>query len=119
MFWEKFVDLCNEKNTTPTAVVNSLGIAVGSVTKWRNGSAPRYTTLAKIADYFGVTVDELLKGPETVQKEKPADEGELGENVVIYNRNGKNVKKKFTKEQMSVIRAMLDATPSDEGEEDI
>ena len=57
MFWENLVNLCNKNNTTPTAVVNTLGIAGGSVTKWRNGSAPRATTLAKIADYFGVTVE--------------------------------------------------------------
>lgn len=119
MFFDNLLKLCVKNNTTPNAVCIAVGLSEATQTRWRKGAIPRDTTLAKIADYFGVTVDELLKGPETAQKEKPATEDELGENVVIYNRNGKNVKKKFTKEQMSVIRAMLDATPSDEEEEDI
>ena len=75
MFWNKIVQLCNEHNTTPTALVKSLGIAAGSVTKWKNGVLPRSTTAAKIADHFGVTVDYLL-GNETEQKKPPADIGE-------------------------------------------
>ena len=60
MFWKNLIFLCNKKNTTPTNVVKELGIAVGSVTKWKNGVVPRSTTLQKIADYFGVTVESLL-----------------------------------------------------------
>jgi repressor LexA len=37
-----------------------LGISIGSITKWKNGAVPRETTLLKIADHFGVTVDYLL-----------------------------------------------------------
>ena len=60
MFWNNLVTLCNKNNTSPTAVANVLGIAIGSITKWKNGSVPRDTTLKKIADYFGVTAEELL-----------------------------------------------------------
>lgn len=68
MFWDNLVKICKEVNTTPTAVVNALGISGGSITKWKQGSVPRDTTLLKIADYFGVTVEYLL-GKE--EKEKP------------------------------------------------
>lgn len=60
MFWNNLVAICNQHKTTPTAVVGELGIAVGSVTRWKNGSVPRDTTLKKLADYFDVTVDYLL-----------------------------------------------------------
>ena len=60
MFWNNLVTLCNKNNTSPTAVANVLGIAIGSITKWKSGSVPRDTTLKKIADYFGVTAEELL-----------------------------------------------------------
>lgn len=63
MFWNNFVILCNKANTSPTAVANVLGIAIGSITKWKNGSAPRDTTLKKIADYFGVSPDSLVSAP--------------------------------------------------------
>ena len=111
MFWTNLLNLCNEANTTPTAVVKELGIAAGSVTKWKNGSAPRGTTLQKLANYFSVSVEYLLGKAD--QKEKPADEGELSENVVIYHRDGKTVKRSFTKEQLALFHAMLDAIPED------
>ena len=60
MFWNNFVKLCTQKNTTPTSVVHILGIAGGSVTKWKNGAVPRDVTLQRIADYFNVSVDYLL-----------------------------------------------------------
>ena len=47
--------------------------------------------------------------PNTYTKEKPADEGELSEDVIIYHRDGKTVKQKFTKKQMDTILMMIDA----------
>ena len=67
MFWNNLVNLCNQQNTTPTAVVKALGIAIGSVTKWKSGVIPRDTTLRKIADHFNVTVESLLS-EQTVGK---------------------------------------------------
>lgn len=59
MFWNNFIELCSKKGTTPTAVVEELHMAAGSITKWKNGTVPRDTTLQKIADYFNVSVDFL------------------------------------------------------------
>ena len=70
MFWEIFSYLCSQQGTSPTQATKELGIAAGSVTKWKNGSAPRAATLRKIADYFGVSVEYLLNGetlPEGVR----------------------------------------------------
>ncbi len=60
MFWENFVALCQERGEKPTPVIKKLGIAVGLVTKWKNGTIPNGATLEKIASYFGVSVDYLL-----------------------------------------------------------
>lgn len=60
MFWNRFVQLCVEKGTSPTRVVKETGIAAGSVTKWKAGAHPNNTSAQKIADYFGVSVDYLL-----------------------------------------------------------
>jgi transcriptional regulator with XRE-family HTH domain len=51
------------KNTNPTALCDAIGLAQSAATRWKQGSVPRDTTLRKIADYFGVTVDELLAEP--------------------------------------------------------
>lgn len=63
MFYERLVALCAEKNTNPTALCDAIGLAQSAATRWKQGSVPRDTTLRKIADYFGVTVDELLAEP--------------------------------------------------------
>ena len=59
MFWNSFIAICNDNNTTPTATVKALGISLGSVTKWKNGAQPNSTTLKKIADYFNVSIETL------------------------------------------------------------
>ena len=80
MFWEKFYNLCESKNTKPLIVVKTLSIATGSITKWKNGTIPNGKTLQKLADYFNVSVDYLLSD----QKEKPGTEAtppELNEDL--------------------------------------
>ena len=68
MFWEQFVTLCNQKNISPNAVCAELGYSNAISTKWRKGAMPRSTTLHKIADYFGVSVDYLLGNENAPQK---------------------------------------------------
>ena len=59
MFWEKFINLCNQKGISANAVCADLGLSNATATKWKNGAIPRATTLKKIADYFGTTVAYL------------------------------------------------------------
>ena len=63
MFWENFNRLCIKKGTSPDAVAKVLSIPSGSVTDWKRGRKPRDATLLRIADYFGVTVSDLLDDP--------------------------------------------------------
>ena len=65
MFWENFYKLCQAAEKKPFVVVKEIGIAQGSITKWKNGSIPKGETLTRIADYFGVSVDFMLYGSET------------------------------------------------------
>lgn len=64
MFWQNFVSFCTMKSKTPNGVCAELGLSTAIATRWKNGSVPRDTTLKKIADYFGITVEELLRSPE-------------------------------------------------------
>lgn len=80
MFWNNFVTLCSENNTNPTAIANALGVAIGSITKWKKGAVPRETTLLKIAAYFGVSVDYLLGNSES-----PKPDTEIESNAVILD----------------------------------
>lgn len=74
-FYEKYLCLCNSINKSPSAVALELKIGKPSVTRWKNGATPRDATVLKIADYFGVTVAELMSGVGE-QEKAPATEGE-------------------------------------------
>ena len=106
MFWNIFYDLCTLHNKKPNPVARELGISSGAVTNWKNGVLPSSSALKKLADYFGVSVDYLLG--KTEQKEKPSPKGEsYEENVIILHRDGKTTVRKYTKEQLDAIEAML------------
>lgn len=74
-FYEKYLCLCNSINKSPSAVALELKIGKPSVTRWKNGASPRDATVLKIADYFGVTVAELMSGVGE-QEKAPAAKGE-------------------------------------------
>jgi transcriptional regulator with XRE-family HTH domain len=63
MFWKNLCMLCNKHNTTPNTVCRELGLSSATATHWRQGAIPRDTTLKKIADYFGITPEDLLRDP--------------------------------------------------------
>lgn len=60
MFHLNYVALCNAIGKSPSAVAEELGLSRATVTHWSDGSVPRQATLQKVADYFGVSVDDLL-----------------------------------------------------------
>lgn len=60
MILENIKRLCKERNTSIFALEKALGIGNGVIGKWSK-SSPTVAKLAAVADYFGVTVDELLQ----------------------------------------------------------
>lgn len=72
MFWENFVRECEKIEKYPSYVAEELGFNKSAVTSWKNGSLPRVASRKKIADYFGVTVEELMD-----TKKEPAGMGGL------------------------------------------
>lgn len=60
MFWDNFYSLCHAQKKSPNGVAKMLGVSSGAVTSWKQGKVPHYTTLLKIANYFGVSIDALL-----------------------------------------------------------
>lgn len=74
MFKENFIRLCNQRGVAPTAVCSAIGLSNATFSCWTDDSVPRKATLMKIADYFGVTVEDLLQ-----EKKPPASEAEEDE----------------------------------------
>lgn len=62
MLYENIKRLCAEKGISIWALEKEIGIGNGVIGKWGiKGSSPRLETVKAVADYFGCTVDELLK----------------------------------------------------------
>ena len=86
MFYDGFVKLCNERNTTPTAVMKALNLSTGSPAAWKQGRTPTTNTMQKIADYFGVTKDELLSGTSNNKLHR-----EEGQKIAVYSTVGAGI----------------------------
>lgn len=63
---------CAARGTTLTTVLRSLGRATSSVTSWRKGSMPSIDSCDQIAQKLGITIDELVKGPDAVRPSQSA-----------------------------------------------
>ena len=60
---ERIVELCKKNKISQSKLERDIGISGGSITKWKYAE-PRLSTLEKVADYFGVTVEYLKNGEQ-------------------------------------------------------
>ncbi len=59
--YEKYSALRDEKGVTDYAVAQATGIGMSTFTDWKSGrSKPKVEKLAKIAEYFGVHIEDLI-----------------------------------------------------------
>ena len=73
MFWINYLLLCGQVDKTPTGLAKELGISSGTVTGWKKGKIPSEASLKKIADYFGLTVWDLLGEKNTAAQKDSGD----------------------------------------------
>ncbi len=66
--YSNYEKLRNAKGVTDYKVAIETGIPKSTFSDWKSGrSKPKMDKLMKIAAYFGVTVDELMKEPVAVE----------------------------------------------------
>lgn len=99
--------LRKEKSITQEELANILGVSAQAVSKWENNSScPDVALLTDIADYFGVTVDALLRaqGDEITSEQPQVNTSSQTQNnfnknvsIKIVQQNGKtnNIKIPF------------------------
>lgn len=73
MFKQNFINICIERGVAPTAVLKQIGLSNATFTCWTEDSVPRQTTLKKLADYFGITPEDLLRDPAEKVPTIPAE----------------------------------------------
>ena len=72
MEYAKFEELLRAKGATVYQVSKATGIAASTFTDWKNGrSAPKTEKLARIADFFGVGLDEMVGTSTRTRRKVP------------------------------------------------
>lgn len=71
-------ELRKEKDLSQTALAEIIGVTFQAVSKWERGEAiPDISILEKLASFYNVSIDEIIKGEASVQQEKVIDKQEV------------------------------------------
>lgn len=97
MFYDTLNALCEERGLKLTNVINELGFSSGNLSRWKSGITPKGATIAKLANYFGVSTDYLLTGKEKTSAgiELSAEEIKIIELIRSLSDEKKEIFKKF------------------------
>ena len=114
-FGERLKTALEYRNMKKSVLAYRLGIDRSYITNYINEKyRARPEMIDKMAEILGVSpawlngydVNMLDGTDETV-----SDRFDGGEDVIIFHRDGKNVIRHFTKEQMKMLQALIDAMP--------
>lgn len=83
VFLENFLNLCTKIGKSPSAVVTEVGLNKSAVTSWKNGTKPTNSTIVKLSNYFGVSVEELTGKKEPAGQQA---DGKQEEFIQLYQQ---------------------------------
>lgn len=101
MFYDNFISLCEDAGVSPSKVLSDLSIGKAGLSRWREGVEPTNPIKKKIADYFGITVKELME-----TKKAPANTAETDDiPFALYGGDKKAVTQEDMEEILEFIRS--------------
>lgn len=115
MFRTRLKQLREDAGYSQYSLSAAIGVSQSAVGSWESGvRVPKFATLQKLADFFGVSVDYLL-GREMSELPISYNDptGDMVE-IIIRGRDGKVRQKLYTRDQMAYITRFLDAISDDE-----
>lgn len=100
-FYKRYCELCAKSGKSVSGVAAAVGLSNAAANGWKKGKVPNDTTLAKLSEYFGVTVEYLKTGEEKA----PTQTGErsLEEEIAMVTEAYLNA----DKEQRAAILTLL------------
>ncbi len=98
MFYDNFEKLCTKIEKNPSTVAEELGFTKSMASHWKGGMVPRVSSRKKIADYFGISVEELMG-----TKKEPAGQGELDDDMKEFIE----LAQMMTPEERSAIMTLM------------
>jgi transcriptional regulator with XRE-family HTH domain len=63
MLYSRIEAMCRERGISIAGLEKAVGLGNATIKGWKE-SSPRFDNLAKVAEYFGCSVDELAKNRE-------------------------------------------------------
>ena len=91
MFYERYLELCEQKGLTPSAAAKQAGFTKGTVSVWKKkyeagqDASPETAVITKICDFFGCSASWLLDMDGQEKKPTPEDgsERDYGDSVLM------------------------------------
>ena len=112
MFGEKLKELRKNKNISQIDLANELQVTKGAVGMWEtNKRTPDIDTLKRIAQYFEVSVDELLENNYT---ENSAVSDDMPAIYFSIAQNAKNAK--LTQHDIDLINGIIESMKKENDE---
>ncbi len=62
MIYDNFREACKRKGTTITAALKAIGRSTSCTGSWAKGQTPGLDICIELADYLGISIDELARG---------------------------------------------------------
>lgn len=107
MFYDAFMKLCEMHGKSAREVLSGSGLSKYAYHRWKNGT-PMLETRIKLADYFGVTVEEL----DAYAKEETATAEVETNEETVQDKQGGNEVEVFTHKDFGEIRTIqIDGEP--------
>ena len=72
-FAENLKRICDDRGTTPTAVLKDMGVATSKVTMWNNGSLPKQEMLLRLARYLNCSVMDFFADDDYINNTSMQD----------------------------------------------
>lgn len=87
----KLFKIRTERGETQEHVAECVGITYVSLSRYENGQRmPKMDILARLAEHYGVTVDELIGRDDADTKKEPAQGGHSRTEVILDSLNPEN-----------------------------
>ena len=104
MFQIRLKELREVRKLSQAKLAYALGVRQSTVAMWENGkNKPEFDTLTRIADFFNVSVDDLLNKTETKKAPVESDKGNKSAAVLEFQ----NLVRSISLDQVREIKAFL------------
>lgn len=113
MLGNRLRTLRTTRRMTRQALADVMGVSVTTIYKWENGFAqPNIQAMGRLADLFGVTMDELCDYHPTTY---PEDDARLEENLAVMTRAFRQLRPDEREKYMAVGRALFSHAFEEQG----